>query len=142
MARLTEYNYELCIEICEEVAQGRNIMRILEANSNFPSWSTFRRWKRDKEELRTLYINAQQDKAEALEKEMDDYRDMLVSKEIDASTYNTLVQTLKWKMAKFYPKVFGDKTDITSGGEKINTNISILNIDPFIEDNGTNDSTS
>ena len=22
-------------------------------------------------------------------------------------------------MAKFYPKVFGDKTDITSGGEKI-----------------------
>lgn len=142
MARLTEYNYELCIEICEEVAQGRNIMRILEVNSNFPSWSTFRRWKRDNEELRTLYINAQQDKAEALEKEMDDYRDMLVSKEIDASTYNTLVQTLKWKMAKFYPKVFGDKTDITSGGEKINTNISILNIDPFTEEDGTNDGTS
>ena len=121
MARLTEYNYELCINICEEVADGKNIMRILEHNDEYPSWSTFRRWKRDNEELRTLYINAQQDKAEALEKEMDDYRDMLVSKEIDASTYNTLVQTLKWKMAKFYPKMFGDKTDITSGGEKIQT---------------------
>ena len=121
MARLTEYNYELCIDICEEVAKGKNIMRILEENNTFPSWSTFRRWKRDNEKLRTLYINAQQDKAEALEKEMDDYRDMLVCKEIDASTYNTLVQTLKWKMAKFYPKVFGDKTDITSGGEKITT---------------------
>ena len=129
MARLTEYKYEVCIEICEEVAQGRNIMRILEANSNFPSWSTFRRWKRDNEELRTLYINAQQDKAEALEKEMDDYRDMLVSKEIDASTYNTLVQTLKWKMAKFYPKVFGDKT-IHSGDEDnpIQTKTTIINL--------------
>jgi hypothetical protein len=133
MARLTEYNYELCIEICEEVAQGRNIMRILEANSNFPSWSTFRRWKRDNEELRTLYINAQQDKAEALEKEMDDYRDMLVSKEIDASTYNTLVQTLKWKMAKFYPKVFGDKIQQEHSGEIKGVNLSSLSTQELVD---------
>ena len=141
MARLTEYNYELCIKICEEVAEGKNIMRILEHNNEYPSWSTFRRWKRDNEELRTLYINAQQDKAEALEKEMDDYRDMLVSKEIDASTYNTLVQTLKWKMAKFYPKVFGDKT-IHSGDSDnpIQTTFSILNIDPLSDE--SNDSAS
>jgi hypothetical protein len=133
MARLTEYNYELCIEICEEVAEGRNIMRILENNSNFPSWSTFRRWKRDNEELRTLYINAQQDKAEALEKEMDAYRDMLVSKEIDASTYNTLVQTLKWKMAKFYPKVFGDKIQQEHSGEIKGVNLSSLSTQELVE---------
>lgn len=109
MARLTEYNYDICLEICEEVADGGNIMKILESNDNYPVWSTFRRWKRDNEELRTLYVNSQQDKAEALEAEMDAYRDMLVNKQIDASTYNTLVQTLKWKMGKFYPKMFGDK---------------------------------
>lgn len=109
MARLTEYNYDICLEICEEVADGGNIMKILESNDKYPVWSTFRRWKRDNEELRTLYVNSQQDKAEALEAEMDDYRDMLVNKQIDASTYNTLVQTLKWKMGKFYPKMFGDK---------------------------------
>ena len=116
MARLTEYNFELCEKICEEVATGGNIMTILENNNQYPSWSTFRRWKRENEELRTLYVNSQQDKAEALEKEMDDYRAMLLAKEIDAATYNTLVQTLKWKMAKFYPKVFGDKTDNTTNG--------------------------
>lgn len=119
MARLTEYNFELCEKICEEVATGGNIMTILENNNQYPSWSTFRRWKRENEELRTLYVNSQQDKAEALEKEMDYYRGMLLAKEIDASTYNTLVQTLKWKMAKFYPKVFGDKTDITTNGKEI-----------------------
>ena len=76
-----------------------------------------------------MYINAQQDKAEALEKEMDDYRDMLVSKEIDASTYNTLVQTLKWKMAKFYPKVFGDKTIHSGDAENpIQTKTTIINL--------------
>lgn len=117
--RPSDYDYNLCVEICEKVADGDNIMYILNNNSEYPSWSTFRRWKRDNEELRTLYINAQQDKAEALEKEIDDYRTMLLAKEIDPSTYNTLVQTLKWKMAKFYPKVFGDKVDVTSQGEKI-----------------------
>lgn len=117
--RPSDYDYNLCVEICEKVADGDNIMSILNNNSQYPSWSTFRRWKRDNEELRTLYINAQQDKAEALEKEIDDYRAMLLAKEIDPATYNTLVQTLKWKMAKFYPKVFGDKVDVTSQGEKI-----------------------
>jgi hypothetical protein len=139
MARLTEYDYDLCIEICEEVANGGNIMRILENNQKYPSWPTFRRWKRNNEELRTLYVNSQQDKAEALEKEMDDYRDMLLTKEIDASTYNTLVQTLKWKMAKFYPKVFGDRLQHSNDPENP-INISILNIDPLSD--ATNDSTS
>lgn len=120
MARLSEYNFDICFDICEEVASGNNILNVLESNENYPSWSTFRRWKRDNEELRTLYINSVQDKAEALENEMDEYKDMLLKKEIDASTYNTLVQTLKWKMAKFYPKMFGEKVDVTTNGESLN----------------------
>ena len=119
MARLTEYNYDLCVDICNELANGQNIKRILDSNDKYPDWTTFRRWKQNNEELRTLYINSQQDKAIALENELDDLRDMLTAKEIDASTYNVLAQTLKWKMAKFYPKVFGDKTDITTNGESI-----------------------
>ena len=128
MARLTEYNYDLCVEICNELANGKNIKRILDSNDKYPDWTTFRRWKQNNEELRTLYINSQQDKAIALENELDDLRDMLTAKEIDASTYNVLAQTLKWKMAKFYPKVFGDKTDITSGGEKITNTLQEVKI--------------
>ena len=119
MARPSDYNYDLCIEICDQLAEGLNIKRILNSKDVYPDWSTFRRWKLNNEELRTLYINSQQDKAIALENELDDLRDMLTAKEIDASTYNVLAQTIKWKMAKFYPKVFGDRTDITSGGEKL-----------------------
>ncbi len=125
MARPSEYNFDLCIEICELVAIGDNIIKVLDSNKLYPSWSTFRRWKRENDELRTLYINSVQDKAEALENEMDDYRSMLLAKEIDASTYNTLVQTLKWKMAKFYPKMFGDKVQQEHSGE-ITTNVISL----------------
>ena len=119
MARISEYDYDLCVEICNQLADGQNIKRILDSKTNYPDWTTFRRWKQNNEELRTLYISSQQDKAIALENELDDLRDLLTAKEIDHQTYNVLAQTLKWKMAKFYPKVFGDRTDITSGGEKL-----------------------
>lgn len=125
MARPSEYNFDLCIEICELVANGQNIISALQSGNRYPSWPTFRRWKRENEELRTLYVNSVQDKAEALESEMDDYRSMLLAKEIDASTYNTLVQTLKWKMAKFYPKMFGDKIQQEHSGEVTTTVISL-----------------
>lgn len=122
MARLNTYNYNLCIEICDKVANGGNIKTVLKSDDRYPTFQTWCNWKRDNPELFDLYIKSIQDKAEALEDEMDHYRDMLLNKEIDASTYNTLVQTLKWKMSKFYPKMFGEKIDIdhTTGGDKIN----------------------
>ena len=120
MARPSEYDYELCIKICEEIASGGNIVTVLNGTEEYPAWSTFRRWKRDNDELRTLYVNSQQDKAEALEHEMDDYRNMLLTKEIDASTYNTLVQTLKWKMSKYYAKMYGEASLLKLGDNEGN----------------------
>ena len=128
MARLTEYNYDLCVEICDKVADGLNIMDILASNDKYPSWSTFRRWKNDNDELRTLYVNSQQDKGIALEKEIDDTLQLLRDGEIDASTANVIIQTIKWKMAKFYPKMFGDKLDLTSKDESIQQQQLIIKI--------------
>ena len=137
MARPSEYDFEICVEICDQLAEGLNIKRILDSKESYPNWSTFRRWKQNNEELRTLYINSQQDKAIALENELDDLRDLLSTKEIDASTYNVLAQTIKWKMAKFYPKVFGDKVQ----NEVTVMNIPVLTNDPLADtnesDNGT-----
>lgn len=125
MARPSEYNFELCIEICDKLADNKNIIEILESEYEYPNWSTFRRWKNNNEELRTLYINSQQDKGIAIEKEIDDTLAMLKDKEIDPATANVIIQTLKWKMAKFYPKLFGDKIDIdhTNKGDKFESQI-------------------
>ena len=120
MARPSEYNFKLCEEICDEIANGKNIIKILESKEEYPSWPTFRRWKNEHEELRTLYVNSQQDKGIALENEIDDTLQLLKEGTIDASTANVIIQTLKWKMAKFYPKMFGDKIEVDQ-----NTNMTI-----------------
>ncbi|WP_126654111.1 terminase small subunit-like protein [Chryseobacterium aureum] len=115
MARPSEYDFELCKKICDEVANGENIISVLK-ESTYPSWSTFRRWKNENDELRTLYVNSQQDKGIALENEIDDVMQSLKAGDMEASVGNVLIQTLKWKMAKFYPKMFGDKLDVEANG--------------------------
>jgi|688.fasta_scaffold281578_2 hypothetical protein len=122
MARLSEYDFLMCEEICLQVADGLNIKAVLKQKNSYPDFSTWCRWKREHKELYNLYINSIQDKAESLDNELDELKEMLLSKEIDPSTYNTLAQTIKWKMAKFYPKMFGDKQQIdhTTDGQTIN----------------------
>lgn len=115
MARPSEYDFKLCKLICDELADGDNIKSILK-EAKYPDWSTFRRWKNENEELRTLYVNSQQDKAIALESEIDDTISLLKEGTLEASEANVIIQTLKWKMAKFYPKVFGEKVDIEQSG--------------------------
>lgn len=112
MARPNEYNFQICEEVCELVAAGMNVIAALESNEKYPSWPTFRRWKNDHEELNTLYIKAIQDKAEAVALEIDNICQDLKNKIYDPATANVLIQTLKWKAAKFYPKMYGDKTTI------------------------------
>lgn len=136
MARPSEYNFKICEEICDEIANGKNIIKVLESKEEFPSWPTFRRWKNENEELRTLYVNSQQDKGIALENEIDDTMQLLKEGTIDASTANVLIQTLKWKMAKFYPKLFGEKIDHTTNGKDLPSAQPAININyaPPIEE--------
>lgn len=121
MARLTEYNYDLCVEICDLVANGSHIVDALNSNNNYPSWSTFRRWKRDNDELQTLYTRSIQDKSEMVIFEIYQTLKDLKNKTIDASQARVLIDTYKWIASKYYPKMFGDKLDLTSKDEKIET---------------------
>ena len=127
MARPSDYDYDLCVEICDEIAKGRNVVETLRSDERYPDWTTFRRWKNNNEELRTLYVNSQQDKAIALEDEIDDLRALLLAGRIDYKAYNALVNTLKWKMAKMYAKLFGDKIETTIKGDA-SAPITVLNL--------------
>lgn len=40
--------------------------------------------------------------------------------------YRLLVDTIKWRAARFYPKQFGDRVDVTSGGEKLQPGVVAL----------------
>lgn len=119
IGRPSGYNLELCIEICDQVSQGKNIKKVLSEKEEYPTFQTWCNWKRQHIELFDLYVKAIQDKSEAMDEAIDDVMIDLRAGLIEASVANVLIQTLKWKAAKYYPKMFGEKVDLTSDGEKI-----------------------
>lgn len=118
--RPSDYSIELCQEICDKVADGESIKHVLKSDDKYPTFQTWCNWKRANKELFDLYINALQDKAEFYIDEMHEVYNKLKKGEISASDANVLLQQNKWITSKFYPKMFGNKTDITSNGETIN----------------------
>jgi alkyl hydroperoxide reductase subunit AhpC len=125
MARPSEYNFDLCIEICNKIADGQNIKAILESKDNYPAFSTWCKWKRENQELSNLYVNSIQDKSESVDAQIDEIWEGCKNGLYDASTANVLIQTLKWKASKYYPKMFGDKVQQEHSGE-ITTNVISL----------------
>ena len=132
--RPSEYDYNLCLEICEQVSLGKNIKDVLDSKEEYPSFPTFCKWKRENDELLNLYINSIADKAEMVDAQIDEIWLGCKNGQYEPSVANVLIQTLKWKAAKYYPKMYGDNKQIdhTSKGEKIQT--PILNIDPLDTD--------
>ena len=64
-----------------------------------------------------MYVRAVQNKTEFLDSEIDRYMKLLELGKITPQQANVLIQTLKWKMSKFYPKMFGDKVQTEHSGE-------------------------
>jgi len=119
------YTDELAIEICDLVANGMNIKKALQCKDEFPDFSTWCRWKRDNQFVCNLYVNSIQDKADGVDNQIDETIDELKNGDIDASTANVIIQTYKWKAAKYYPKMFGEKLDVTSKDKEIKSNPKI-----------------
>ena len=141
MARPSKYDIKVCNEICERIVLGEHIKPILDSDDRFPTFPTWCKWKRENDELFNLYTRSIQDKAEMLVFEINQTMFDVRTGVLDASQGRLIIDTYKWLASKFYPKMYGDKVDVTSDNKAIQTNIAILNIDPLGNDT-TDDSTS
>ncbi len=124
--RPSEYNLALCIEVCEKVSDGQNIKTVLNSNEDYPTFKTWCNWKRENAELLHLYIRAREDKAEDIDAQIDDIIALVKQGKMDSSSARVIIDTLKWKAAKYYPKLFGDKLDVTTDGEALNNKIDVV----------------
>ena len=114
------YDFEMCKEICKRVAMGEHIKAVLDSSDSYPDYSTWCNWKRDNQELFDLYTKAIQDKAEMVTFEINQTMQDMRNGVVEAPVGRILIDTLKWYASKFYPRMFGDKVDVTTDGDKIN----------------------
>ena len=124
MARPSEYDIDLCNEICDRVKLGEHIHNRLESDDRYPSKQTWYNWIGKHKELFDIYYACRKDKAESKEREMLDIMHDLRLGKLDPHTGKVLIDANKWLMSVYNSKLFGQKAEI-SGAEDV-SGISIV----------------
>lgn len=135
--RPTKYTKELAATLCEQIALGLSLRTVCKADT-MPGMSTVFTWLREYKEFQEQYARACEERTEAMAEDLldiaDDGTNDYMESEDGKPQYNgdsiqrakLRVDTRKWLMSKMKPKKYGDKLDMTSGGEKIETNTIVF----------------
>jgi len=120
MARPSIYSQELAIEICQQIAEGKSLRKICEAEE-MPNASTVHAWVLTNEEFSKHYARAREMQAEHYLDEIieiadDSLHDTLIDEDGNERTISDVIQrsrlrvdTRKWVMSKLAPKKYSDK---------------------------------
>lgn len=139
VGRPSDYSAELAEAICRRIAEGESVRAIVKDEA-MPAASTIFRWLLDetKKEFWEQYARARNIQAELMFEELLDIADEtngIIKKGAEkksgayAQSQRLRVDTRKWYLSKVLPKKFGEKLDVTSGGESLAALIALANGD-------------
>lgn len=112
--RPTTYTDDLAEKICSRIAEGESV-RSVSKDNDMPALSTIMKWKHDFPEFSEQYNEAKQSQVEHLFNELLEIADTGE----DVARDRLRVDTRKWFLSKVAPKIYGDKIDMTTDGEKL-----------------------
>jgi len=123
VGRPTKYTKDLGNDICKRIIEGESLKKISEDNE-MPVRSTIHEWLLD-EEKKEFSDNYELAVNVRTENMFDDIED-IASNKGEVQRDRLRVDVRKWYLSKVLPKKYGDKMDLTSGGEKIKGNTIIF----------------
>lgn len=124
MARLSEFSQEVADRICEGIANGKSLRKLLADDDSLPASSTVFKWLVQNAEFAEQYAHAREAQADSLFDEIleisDDGRndsytdeDGNVRTDQDVIARSRLrVDARKWMAGKLKPKKYGEKLEI------------------------------
>lgn len=109
------YSDEIAERILEGLAEGQSLVQICAAD-DMPGLRTVMRWAAENEDFGTEYARAREAQAEVMDAKILTAAD---EAKADPQAARVQIEAYKWRAAKLAPKKYGDKIDVTSGGDKI-----------------------
>ena len=129
IGRPSEYTKEIADKICEEIGLGKSLRTVCE-DEKMPVMATVFSWMRLNPDFMKHYAYSCEERSEAMLEDIISISDGGIE-EIKhsaekksgaiAQIVRLKVDTRKWYMSKMKPKKYGDKLDLTSGGDKLPT---------------------
>lgn len=134
MGRKLDYSDDIGNRICHRLMDGESLRTIC-ADPEMPARSTVHLWLIENPHFADQYARAREAQADTYADEIldiadDGSNDFVERERPDGTTYEAVdqeniqrsklrVDARKWVAAKLKPKKYGDKIDVTSGGEKL-----------------------
>lgn len=127
IGRPSIYTKELADEVCQRIGLGES-MRSVCRDEKMPAMSTIFKWLRDLPPFTEQYTRATEERTESHQELLLEIGDSAIehAETADPKASGAVVQAykikgdnLKWSMSKMKPKKYGDKLDLTSGGDKL-----------------------
>lgn len=116
--REKEYTFEDIKNVLIRFSNGEKLKDILKGD-NMPSNGTLLRYIHESVELQKLYAQAREFHGDQFNNEIEEIKSDLRTGKLNSNEARTLADIVKWQAAKFYPKMYGDKIDVTSNNQKI-----------------------
>jgi len=127
MGRPSTFTQEIADKICERIAEGEGLRRIV-LDDGMPSEKTVYRWLRENADFRQQYAGAREDQAEHFLDEIMEIADDASRDTVDTDSGEVAntewiqraklrVDARKWAMSKLAPKKYGDKIGIEHSGQ-------------------------
>jgi hypothetical protein len=113
MGRPTDYNLDLAIDICEQIALGKKLVDVC-APDEMPSRTSVYKWLIAYPDFADMYVRAREERGDLYADEIVNIADT----EEDANKARVRIDARKWAASKLNQKNYGDKLEI--GGTVIN----------------------
>lgn len=116
--RPSSFDQDIADTICTRLSQDESLASIC-SDEGMPSTTTVWRWKTENAEFRADYVRAREEQGHAAADTVGDIRRKIMAGTIDWQIGKAAADLAKWEASKRAARDFGDKLDVTSGGEKL-----------------------
>jgi hypothetical protein len=105
------------LDAINDYANGKTVKQVID-KLGIGYWS-FYYLIEEKYKLLPMYTHAKQIHTSAIQAEMDDVIEKTKKGIYKSDVSRVVIDALKWKLSKYYPKMYGDKVDMTTNGKEI-----------------------
>lgn len=106
--------HNAALRVCELIADGSDLKSSCELEGI--SISKFFQVKRDNPDVAKSFVEAKEISAEVRLAKLDDYKEQLLSGEIDKDIYSAVIKSEQWIITKLRPDLFGTRTSVQVSG--------------------------
>jgi hypothetical protein len=117
MASAIEFDQQIADEICERLAKGQSLRKILGPGRDafLPGQNTVFKWLEENPAFAKQYARARELQADAKFDEAWEIAETATVEDVQVSRLK--IDTIKWQTAQLAPKKYGDKVALTGGDE-------------------------